>query len=595
MSYDLMELMALQTKLSDQLAKLREAAEEREAERIAKKTGISYLNAVTAPVKIEALKLVPEARARRAELATFELKKPAVAVALNNPDNPEAKKIIKEFETRGLQPRLFVVSRRGIEHFWSFYRFATDDKAPITSRVNIEKERVVRLAAELTKIESVKAAIGQFDFEKQSVTDFLEIVLSGAMANRASDVHFEPEEKGVRLRYRVDGALHDVIVALRRDVYPAVVSRIKLLSNLKINIQDRPQDGRFTIGLPTKEVEMRVAIAPAEFGETIVMRILDPDAINLSLKDLGLRKDDLEIIQVELNRPNGMILNTGPTGSGKTTTLYAFLRTKYDPELKIITVEDPIEYHLPGIEQTQVDEEAGYTFANGLRSIMRQDPDVILIGEVRDKDTAEIAVQAALTGHLVFSTVHANSAAGAVPRLLDLGVRPTSLGPAMNLVIGQRLVRRLCQFCKQPKKLSPELKAGIEKFLEGLPVRVDRNDYKEITIFEPKGCDKCGSFGGYRGRVAIYELLLNDPEFEKIKEDSKHNALASEKDLEELILKQAGESEIASYASNRGMVTMQQDGVLKVINGITTFEEIEETTGRIGWLHLPSKILRSKT
>ena len=329
-----------------------------------------------------------------------------------------------------------------------------------------------------------------------------------------------------------------------------------------MNVRDEAQDGRFTIGLGGKEIEMRVAVAPSEFGEVIVMRVLDPDAINLSLKDLGFRKDDLEIIEAELKRPNGLILNTGPTGSGKTTTLYAFLKHKNSPEIKIITIEDPIEYHLVGIEQTQVDPEANYTFVNGLKSIMRQDPDVILIGEVRDKETAEIAIQAALTGHLVFSTVHANQAAGAIPRLIDLGVKPTSIGPSLNLIIAQRLVKRLCEKCKTVDKGAAKLKSKIEKLLDSLPKQVVRNDYKSVSIYKPVGCKECGEVG-YKGRIAIYELLQVTKEIEK------------------LMNRQAGEIEIQEFALKEGMATMQQDGILKVASGITTLEEVEKVTGPI--------------
>ena len=574
--------MATLTKLQEQLLKIRHLAEEREAQRKAERVRLNYLDVSTAPVKVDVLRLIPEERARRVRVAAFELKKPQLALAVYDPENPETQKIIKEFEAQSFEVKIFVSSLRGLEHIWSFYKFVLPEKPPITSRVNIEKERVIRLTQELTSLVNVGKAIANFDFGAASVTEFLEIALAGALANRASDIHFEPEEKVVKLRYRIDGLLHDVYAKLSREFYPSAVSRIKLLSNLKINVSDRPQDGRFTIGLPTKDIELRVALAPSEFGEIIVMRVLDPDAINLSLEQLGLRSDDLEIIQTELKRPNGMILNTGPTGSGKTTTLYAFLKSKASPEIKIITIEDPIEYHLEGIEQTQVDEEAEYTFLNGLKSIMRQDPDVILIGEVRDKDTAEIAIQAALTGHLVFATVHANEAAGAIPRLTDLGVKPSSIGPALNLIIAQRLVRRLCEACKAPEPVNYDIKAKIKAFFEHLPKRVNRADYGTITLFKPKGCAKCNQ-SGYKGRVAIMELLLNDPDYERILKGESKYELSAERDLEELIAKQAGESELRKYALGQGMVTMQEDGILKVIKGITTLAEVEEITGPIKW------------
>jgi len=347
---------------------------------------------------------------------------------------------------------------------------------------------------------------------------------------------------------------------LDKKIYQYLVSRIKLLANLKINVGDKAQDGRITMGMGDKDIELRVAIAPSEFGEVIVMRVLDPAAISLTLPQLGFREDDLEIVKVELKRPNGMILNTGPTGSGKTTTLYAFLKYINSPDSKIITIEDPIEYHLEGIEQTQVDPDADYTFVNGLRSMMRQDPDIILIGEIRDKETSEIAIQASLTGHLVFSTVHANRASGAIPRLEDLGVKNTSIGPAMNLIIAQRLIKKLCPDCKQKAVIANEMKQSLEKFVAKLPARVNKENYKDLNIFKAVGCDKCSGIG-YKGRVAIYELLKID------------------KEIESVLMKGGGEIEIDELSRKAGMVTMQEDGILKIIQGLTTFEEVEKITG----------------
>jgi len=568
-------------KLEEQLLKIRGAAEEREAMRRATASGIPYLDLRTTPVKVDALQLIPEERARAAKAASFELKKPTIALAVYDPNDEKVKELIHEFEAQSLTVKLFAISLRGLEHLWSFYTFVTPEKPPITSRVNIERDRIVKLSSELLGLSHASQASASFDWKNGSVTEFFEIVLSGALANRASDIHFEPGERSVKIRYRIDGILHDITDAVSRDFYPSIVSRIKLLSNLKINIADRPQDGRFTIGLPTKEIEIRVAVAPSEFGEIVVLRVLDPDVINLTLKELGLRDDDHAIIEAELARPHGMILNTGPTGSGKTSTLYAFLRAKQSTEIKIITIEDPIEYHLSGIEQTQVDEEAGYTFANGLRSIMRQDPDAILVGEVRDRDTAEIAIQAALTGHLVFSTVHANEAAGAIPRLLDLGAKPVSVAPALNLIIGQRLVRRLCASCRVPATVNEELHGRIQKFIERLPKRVRKELYEHRELFEPKGCAACSGIG-YKGRIAIFELLTNDPSYGGT--TSSNEAASSDPEFEALVARSAPESAIRAYAVGHGMVTMQEDGILKVISGTTTFAEVEEATGRIAWL-----------
>ena len=546
--------------LEDKLAQLRKEGEERAAKKLAVKLNLKYLSLTTTPISVEALTLIPQEVAQKAQIAVIEKKVKKLAAVSINPQGEETKKVIKDLESRGMEVSVFVVSPSGFEYVLSYYKFIGKKAEEITGKVKIKK---AVSAEELNTLEKIKTVLGQQEFLGSNAGDILEVILDSAMATRASDIHFEPSEIDAKLRLRIDGILHDVFI-ITKSFYPFLISRVKLLSNLKLNINDESQDGRFTIRFAKKDVEVRVAVAPAQFGEVIVMRILDPDAINLNLSDLGIREDDLEIIMSQLKRPNGLVLNTGPTGSGKTTTLYAFLKNVANSEIKIITVEDPIEYHLENIQQTQVDEEAGYTFADGLKSIMRQDPDIILIGEIRDKETAEIGIQAALTGHLVFSTVHANSSAGAIPRLLDLGVKVVSIGPALNLVIAQRLVRRLCKNCKIPAPVSDDIKNKIQKFLGNLPARVKKETYKDIKFFEPKGCEVCNNTG-YKGRIAIYELLAMEPE------------------IEELILKQVGETALHKYAIERGMTTMQQDGILKIIDGLTTVEEIESTTGPLEW------------
>lgn len=571
--------MEKQQDTQDKLKKMWREAEERDAQRRAKKNSVSYINLSISPISVEALMIISEDDAKKSKAAAISLKEKKVALAVYDPSLKETQELVKKLESEEYKLTIFIASLSGLNYAHSFYKFVAEETEKITGKVGIEE------AVEIESIKSLSDFIQSTVFSMANIGLIFETILGGALTNRASDIHFEPEEKKIKLRLRIDGLLHDIFENFPKDFYLALLSRIKLLSNLKINIRDEAQDGRFTICLNKKDIEVRVAIAPSEFGEVVVMRLLDPAAISLSLSDLGLREDDLKIIEVELKRPNGMILNTGPTGSGKTTTLYAFLKHKKSQEIKIITVEDPVEYHLEGIEQTQVDEESGYTFVSGLRSLMRQDPDIILIGEMRDKETAEISIQAALTGHLVFSTIHANSASGAIPRLLDIGVKPTSIGPALNLAIAQRLVRRLCVNCKKQEEISDDLKNKIEKFLNNLPKRVNKENYKNIQIFKPlaDGCEKCNN-SGYWGRVAIYELLLNDPEYEKILMGEESGELSSHKDLEELINSQSGELMIKKWAiENQGMVTMQQDGILKAISGITTFEELEEVFGILTW------------
>ena len=396
---------------------------------------------------------------------------------------------------------------------------------------------------------------------EKSVTEVSGVILGGAINLGASDIHIEPKEKQVKIRTRIDGILQDVIT-FDLKIYQALLSRIKLLSGIKLNITDRPQDGRFSVSINKTVIEIRVSVLPAEHGETIVLRILNPKTL-VELEALGLRKDLLEIFQAEIKKPNGMIIVTGPTGSGKTTTLYAFLRRIQKPEIKIITIEDPIEYHLKGISQTQVNPEKGYNFASGLQSIMRQDPDVILVGEIRDLETAQIALQAALTGHLVFTTLHTNDAAGTVARLTSLGTKASNIGPAINMAIAQRLVRKVCKKCEEPVKISaPNLKK-FKKALRKLPggIKIPKL-IKSLKIPQAKGCRYC-NFAGYRGRAGIFETFLVNEEMEKF------------------ILKAPSIAVLRKEAIKKGMVTMQQDGLIKVLNGVTTIEEVERITGPI--------------
>lgn len=424
--------------------------------------------------------------------------------------------------------------------------------------LEIDDARASELVPRVATLRGARDAIARFNFNEEALQSFLEILLMGAAGLRASDIHWEPEESSVRIRYRIDGLLYDA-GAVPRASYDAIIARVKLLSGMKLNA-DRPQDGRFAVHFSGRVVDIRVSGAPSQYGETFVLRVLDPATIHASLESLGLRADDLAIAREEIIAPNGMILNTGPTGSGKTTTLYAFLGERARPEIKIITIEDPIEYHIAGIEQTQVNLDAGYSFANGLKAIVRQDPDIMLIGEIRDQETAEIAIQAALTGHLVFSTIHANEAAGAISRLLDLNVKETSIGPAIHLIIGQRLVRRLCDVCKKPQPFDDALREELERQVAALPARVDRSLIPAIRLFEPVGCDACDSLG-YRGRIGIFEFLRVDEE------------------IEHLVVQKAGKADIERLAVERGMVTMREDGIIKALCGITTIEEVVAATG----------------
>jgi len=414
----------------------------------------------------------------------------------------------------------------------------------------------LNITRKVKNVSDFKERIGEF-LEK-SVTELSEVILGGAINLQTSDIHIEPRGEESKIRVRIDGLLQDVTV-FGREIYERILSRIKLLSEMKLNISDRPQDGRFSVLIGGLPIEIRASALPAEYGESIVLRILNPKSL-IEMESLGLREDLLELFKKEIKKPNGMIIVTGPTGCGKTTTLYAILKKIQNPEIKIITIEDPIEYHLKGISQTQVDPKAGYDFANGLKSIMRQDPDVILVGEIRDLETAEITLQAALTGHLVFTTLHTNDAAGTVARLTSLGAKPSNIGPAINMVIAQRLVRMVCQKCTEFKKISPE---GLKKLkkemgsLKGVKITKLTPELKTPKI---KGCQNC-NFTGYRGRIGIFEAFLVDDEMEKF------------------ILTNPSIAALREKVIKKGMITMKKDGLIKVLKGITTIEEVERVTG----------------
>jgi type II secretory ATPase GspE/PulE/Tfp pilus assembly ATPase PilB-like protein len=435
--------------------------------------------------------------------------------------------------------------------------------AKITDKIQISKEKAKAIKKNVVGIDSFKKEIEKN--LKKEITELIEVILSGAIYLSASDIHFEPQEKEIKMRIRLDGMLHDILF-FSHDTYRLLLSRIKLLAGLKLNVHNKPQDGSFEVVLPlgdktNQAIEIRTSSLPADFGESIVMRILNPESLK-SIEELGLRSNLMELFKKEIQKPNGMIIITGPTGSGKTTTLYAFLKHIQKPEIKIITIEDPIEYRLKGASQTEVDAKRGYDFASGLRSIVRQDPDVILVGEIRDLETAKISLQAALTGHLVFSTLHTNDAAGAIPRLTSLGASTINIGPAINMVVAQRLVRKVCKKCSTLGPASAEEKGKIKEALKGVPKSVlsDFDMTGEINIPKIKGCKAC-NFTGYKGRVGIFEAFLITDE------------------VEALILKNPAIFEIKQLISKNGMLYMHQDGLIKVLQGITTTEEVDRVTG----------------
>ena len=541
------------------LAKVRQEEEENRAKLLAEKLGFPYLNLSFIPIEEDALVMISKELSESAKAAVINKEAKLLQLVALNPDGKEVQALIATLEKQGFIVKVFVVSETSLKKAMSRYP-SREIVKEITGAVKISDEALTKLKKEITGIAALKGTLEKL-FESRA-SEIIEAVLAGALITKASDVHFEPEKDKIRVRLRLDGVLED-IVFMPSPIYSLALNRVKLLSGLKLNIHEKAQDGRFTITSGNQAVEIRTSVLPGAYGENIVMRVLDPGIIKIDLESLGIRNDDLKIIESQLQKPTGMVLTTGPTGSGKTTTLYAFIKKILTPDAKIITIEDPIEYHIEGISQTQVEPDKGYTFENGLRSIVRQDPDVILVGEIRDFETAEIAMHAALTGHLVFSTLHTNDAVGAIPRLIDLGVKPPVIAPAINLLMAQRLLRKLCGECALKRTVKKEELQKFKKVLTGLPPRVGfKTELTNKTqISEAKGCKECHS--GYLGRVAVMELFeITD-------------------DVERLILKSPAEVELKEAAKKTGMVTMAQDAVIKILNGITTVEETERILGSL--------------
>ena len=432
-----------------------------------------------------------------------------------------------------------------------------EGRTQLTGQIQIPASLIEEMRASVRNLAQLSERLS--GIAPDGITNFLHTLLVATLLLDASDAHIEPEENGAKIRLRIDGLLHDII-NIPLSVYEALLSRIKLTARIKLNVPDRPQDGRFSLALGETVVEARVATLPAEYGEAIVLRVLNPKNL-IAIEELGLRPELLSILRRELKKPNGMIVATGPTGSGKTTTLYAFLREVQRPEIKIITIEDTIEYHLPGISQTQVHPEKGYDFATGLQAIVRQDPDIILVGEIRDKETAQIALQAALTGHLVFSTLHTNDAPGTISRLVSLGAKPVNIGAASNVIIGQRLVRKICPQCATFTKATPSELAQIKRGLQGMKEAESSLSPKALKLARVQGCPECNATG-YRGQIGLFEVMpMNGA-------------------MEEFILQKPAASALRKFAIAQGMTPLYQDGLLKVMQGITTLEELARVTGK---------------
>ena len=527
---------------------------------------VSYVNLFSASIDNDAIRLLTEDTAKSLDVGPYKLVGKKVFLAVRSPISDGAIKAKKIIEVDGYTVELVMASEKSIQKVWSRYAdlsFATRSRS---GGLDISPDVLISLSEKIKKLDDAINEINIAIHDTNSgrhLSRILEVVLGSAIGLGASDVHIEPMEESVELRFRLDGVLR-IITTFNNDIYKHVNTRIKLLSGLKLTINSNPQDGRFSafMGVPPDDIEIsfRTSLIPGAYGESIVLRILNPKSIRVTLEELGISAPMFEIFMREIRKPNGMILLTGPTGSGKTTTLYSFLQKIYSPEVKIITIEDPIEYHLNGITQTQTDHKKGYNFLEGLRSALRQDPDVIMVGEIRDPETAKIAVESALTGHLVFSTLHTNNASGVIPRLIDLDVNPKILVSALSLSIAQRLVRTLCKNCKKEELITEQERKYINEIWDNAELKGKNMEQfgvkKEIEkLWRASGCSICGNTG-YKGRLGIFEVIQNDENIEKI------------------IIESPSERDIKRIADKQGTLDMREDGLIKILQGLTDFEEV---------------------
>lgn len=519
--------------------------------------GIPFFDLKKETVPHDILQIVPEPIAKKYKVVAFGRDGNTLKVAMLNPEDIQTIDFIRK--KTGLKIITCLTTEESIELV--LRQYSKSLKAEFGDIISKNSEEV---SGSNSKEDLEKIAQGL------PIIRIVDTLIKHAILQSASDIHIEPDEKELRVRYRIDGILHEAMV-LPRQVAEGIIARIKVLSSLKLDEHRVPQDGRFKIEKEGKKMSFRVSILPIFDGEKIVMRLLDESSKGMTLEGMGMVGKDLEIIHREIKRPNGMILVTGPTGSGKTTTLYTIMDILNIPGVNISTVEDPVEYRMPRINQTQIYPKVGLTFASGLRALLRQDPDIIMVGEIRDNETMEMAINAAMTGHLVLSTLHTNSAAGTLPRLLDMGAEPFLVASTANVIIAQRLVRKLCLDCRKEYKMNEkELKNFYENYDMDAILKVvlknkdlekglkSKSKWEEIKLFKSQGCDQC--HGGYRGRLGIFEVLEID------------------EDIKKMISQKATSEEIERKAREKGMSTMVEDGFIKAVQGITSLEEILRVT-----------------
>lgn len=545
---------------------------ERQTRTLADLHGVPYVNLFGFPISPEALVLIPEQKAIELQAICFFYNGDQVRIAAINPSDPELLSILDvlniELHTIG---KIYKVSPHSMEYALKLYA-SLPKVRKFVSGVEVKEEDLERFKSDISDYRSLNDKINDVN-----ISDIITLILATSMKIGSSDIHIEAEENGIVVRYRVDGVLQEAAV-IDKSKWKKIISRMKLLAKVKLNISDKPQDGRYSIFLKNEKIDVRTSFLPTAFGESVVMRLLFSSSVGLPFEELGIIPSAEKILLQEIKKPNGLILTTGPTGSGKTTSLYAILNKLNNSETKIITLENPIEYQLKGISQSQVDPKKDYTFAKGLRSILRQDPDIVMVGEIRDLETAEISIQASLTGHLVLSTLHTNDASGVIPRLIDMGVKPYFLTPAINAIIGQRLVRKICPECKVEHEMNKDEKDMVEKILAVISPRSGVNVPSKLPMFYKagKGCSHCGGIG-YKGRIGIYEIFTMSD------------------DIKELTSQEAPAFKIMQKAIENGMLTMLQDGVLKAMNGVTSLDEVYRVIGKFDYIDTLYNIVVSQT
>jgi type IV pilus assembly protein PilB len=502
-------------------------------------------------IVLEILELIPEDTVKYYQMIPLSKTDKMLEVGMVYPEDLKSQEALKFLSRQqGFTYQVFLITPTTFRDLLKKYRDLKKEVGLALEELETELKEEAGRKEEQTAAEFERMA------EEAPITKIVAVILRNAVEGLASDVHIEPTQNKLRVRFRLLGQLHSSIF-LPLKIHPAVVARIKILSNLKIDETRIPQDGRFSIKVEGKQIDFRVSTFPTTLGEKVAIRVLDPKVGLGTFEELGFAGRNLEVLKKGIIKPYGLILVTGPTGSGKSTTLYAILQLLNKEGVNIVTLEDPAEYFIEGINQSQVKPEIGYDFATGLRHILRQDPNVIMVGEIRDEETASLAINAALTGHIVLSTLHTNNSVGVIPRLVDMGVKPYLIAPTLQLAIAQRLVRRLCDACKKKIEPKAELRDIIEKELAVLPesVKKDLKVTKPLAVYTTKGCNKCGNTG-FSGRIALYEILLMT------------------ESLADIISKEPSESRILKEAKAQGMITMKQDGIIKVLQGITTIEEV---------------------